>query len=42
MVMNVAKKLQIQSLPNGDNPLRYGLTLLQAIDVWEHAYYQDY
>lgn len=42
LAMNAAKELQIQSLPNGDNPLRYGLTPLMAIDVWEHAYYLDY
>lgn len=42
LAMNAAKELQIQSLPNGDNPLRYGLTPLLAIDVWEHAYYLDY
>ena len=42
LAMNAAKELQIQSLPNGDNPLRYGLTPLLAIDLWEHAYYLDY
>lgn len=42
LAMNAAKELHIQSLPNGDNPLRYGLTPLMAIDVWEHAYYLDY
>lgn len=42
LALNAAKELQIQSLPNGDNPLRYGLTPLLAIDVWEHAYYLDY
>lgn len=35
-------ELKILSLSNGDNPLRYGLTPLLAIDVWEHAYYLDY
>ena len=40
--MNEAGELQIESLPNGDNPLRYDLTPLLAIDVWEHAYYLDY
>ena len=42
LAMNTAGELQIESLPNGDNPLRYGLTPLLAIDVWEHAYYLDY
>ena len=42
LAMNAAKELQIHSLANGDNPLRYGLTPLLAIDVWEHAYYLDY
>ena len=39
---NAAGELQIPSLPNGDNPLRYDLTPLLAIDVWEHAYYLDH
>ena len=39
---NAAGELQIQSLSNGDNPLRHDLMPLLAIDVWEHAYYLDY
>lgn len=35
-------ELKILSLPNGDNPLRYNLTPLLAVDLWEHAYYLDY
>ena len=35
-------ELKILSLSNGDNPLRYNLTPLLAIDLWEHAYYLDY
>ena len=42
LAMNEAGELKILSLPNGDNPLRYELTPLLAIDVWEHAYYLDY
>lgn len=42
LAVNDAGELQIQSLPNGDNPLRHGLRPLLAIDVWEHAYYLDY
>lgn len=34
--------LSVMSLPNGDNPLRHGLTPLLGIDLWEHAYYLDY
>lgn len=40
--MNAVGELQIQSLQNGDTPIRYDLTPLLAIDVWEHAYYLDY
>ena len=35
-------RLSVKSLPNGDNPIRHGLTPLLAIDLWEHAYYLDY
>ena len=42
LAMNELGELKILSLPNGDNPLRYKLTPLLAIDVWEHAYYLDY
>ena len=35
-------KLVITQEPNGNNPLRNGLTPLMGIDVWEHAYYLDY
>ena len=42
LVMDEVGELQVMSLPNGDNPLRYGLVPLLAVDVWEHAYYLDY
>jgi Fe-Mn family superoxide dismutase len=42
LAMNEVGELKILSLPNGDNPLRYDLTPLLAIDLWEHAYYLDY
>ena len=42
LAMDDEGELKILSLPNGDNPLRYNLTPLLAIDVWEHAYYLDY
>ena len=42
LAMDDQGDLKILSLPNGDNPLRYRLIPLLAIDVWEHAYYLDY
>lgn len=42
LAMNEVGELKILSLPNGDNPLRYNLKPILAIDVWEHAYYLDY
>ena len=42
LAMDEIGELKILSLPNGDNPLRYNLTPLLAIDIWEHAYYLDY
>lgn len=35
-------KLEIMSIPNGDNPLMEGKIPLLALDVWEHAYYLKY
>ena len=34
--------LMVQSLPNGENPIRHEWVPLLAIDLWEHAYYLDY
>ncbi len=35
-------KLEIMSLGNADNPIKYGKEPVLTIDVWEHAYYIDY
>jgi Fe-Mn family superoxide dismutase len=42
LVVDDEGRLSVKSLPNGDNPIRHGLTPLLAIDLWEHAYYLDY
>ena len=42
LTTNAEGKMQVLSLPNGDNPLRHGLKPLFTIDLWEHAYYLDY
>lgn len=42
LTINAEGKMQVLSLPNGDNPLRHGLKPLLTIDIWEHAYYLDY
>ena len=42
LVIDDEGHLSVKSLPNGDNPIRHGLTPLLAIDLWEHAYYLDY
>lgn len=42
LVMNDEGKMQVMSLPNGDNPLRHGWRPILTIDMWEHAYYLDY
>ena len=42
LAIDNAGKMQVLSLPNGDNPVRHGLKPVLAIDLWEHAYYLDY
>jgi Fe-Mn family superoxide dismutase len=42
LVVNADGELKVISLSNGDTPLRYGMTPLLTIDLWEHAYYLDY
>lgn len=42
LTINAEGKMQVLSLPNGDNPLRHGLKPLLTIDLWEHAYYLDH
>lgn len=42
LTINAEGKMQVLSLPNGDNPLRHELKPLLTIDLWEHAYYLDY
>lgn len=42
LITNAEGKMQVLSLPNGDNPLRHGLKPLLTIDLWEHAYYLDH
>ena len=40
--LNDEGRLEIDSFPNGDTPLRHGKLPLLGFDVWEHAYYLDY
>ena len=35
-------KLEITSTPNQDSPISEGKTPILGLDVWEHAYYQNY
>jgi Fe-Mn family superoxide dismutase len=46
LVVDRAKKLQVTSTPNMDNPLMPQATVpgtpILALDVWEHAYYLNY
>ena len=42
LVENQDGRLSIMSGKNADTPLRYDMSPLLTIDVWEHAYYIDY
>lgn len=42
LVVDKAGRLGIMSEQNAGNPMRYDMTPLLGIDVWEHAYYIDY
>jgi Fe-Mn family superoxide dismutase len=42
LVLDVHKKLVVESTPNQDSPLIHGHTPILGIDVWEHAYYLKY
>jgi len=42
LVKNPDGSLSIQSMSNGDTPLKEGKKALLTCDVWEHAYYIDY
>ncbi|MBQ8192225.1 MAG: superoxide dismutase [Bacteroidaceae bacterium] len=42
LYLNDEGRLEIDSFPNGDTPLRHGKLPLLGFDVWEHAYYLDY
>jgi Fe-Mn family superoxide dismutase len=42
LVEDARGRLQVQSTPNAENPLRTGFSPLLVLDVWEHAYYLDY
>ncbi|MFH1919789.1 MAG: superoxide dismutase [Planctomycetota bacterium] len=42
LVLDVHKRLVVESTPNQDSPLLHGHTPILGIDVWEHAYYLKY